>query len=341
MDALSILSIVLVCIGFTVHIIGIYAIVICKEKSGYGSILINLSVSEMVILLQQLIEIIARYTMGTVYEGSLLEKIDEALWYTGAPEFVITMIIILGDRVILVLYPFNYKEYTQPRNINIILLLSWIVSGTITFILLITSFERTQRAVFIIYTSVTCIYIIFTTIAYSIIISKVKRQQECQAVSNLNFKQLYKMSALIILSYNIFNSIPMCLYAYQHDWEKYTDIVYFIGLILDPCIYILYNNTYQEVLRQKKQRKCNVQIDPDPFDNISFNANSQEQMTSSLRWQQVSMEQSAHNIEFNNNINIQEIGMENISFVPEELVRRTDGLILTEPEIVKPCEAAL
>ena len=258
-----VLKVLLILIALILNIMGIYAICNCKSTL-YSFLLVNLSATEILILLHQIIEIIAMQVCQDLYPRSIVSNIVMTLYLTGEWEFFATMTIILISRALATIYPIQYMIYnSSPSKVKNFLLATWLFSITYGLAFNVLTYHHVIKPnfIFIYFVVLYSLYTLFTLINYIIIAIKTRQSQQNvnSANSRINTysEKLYQMSTLLVVTFIIFNAIPTCLWLYPQQLERYTIFLNHIGYILDPLIYTYLNHKYRSVIASIFKRTRN------------------------------------------------------------------------------------
>ena len=233
---------------------GIFAIYKVKTTL-YSFLLINLSATEILILLHHVMKITGKQVYRDVYQSSFLSKIVTVLWHIGEWEFFATMIIILISRAIATIFPLKYMVYNgSPSKVKHFLLATWIFSITYGFVFSALEYHKiiTPKVHLIYFATLYSLYTMLALITYVIIAKKRRQSQQnvnsARNIVNNHSERLCLMSTLIIVTFIVFNAIPTCLWSYRPQWSLYSIWAHHTGYILEPLIYIYINHKYRAII---------------------------------------------------------------------------------------------
>lgn len=270
MNSLLIVNILLAAIAIILNVIGVYAIY-RVNKTFYAYLLINLSATEILVLVHQIMkEILLEIYGDETYENKIFSIVMTVLYFTGSCEFLLTITIILISRTTATISPIKYMIYnSSPSKVKRILSGSWLFAITygISFREL-ESKEIFNHKFFIIYfTSVNSLYIVVMLITYAVMGRRTKQSRRNSTGSALSRRsdKLYRMSTLIIMTFIVFYAVPMTLWSYRPAWRSYIALINHLGYICDPLIYIYVNQKYRVFLRSLFSRSKRLSNTSQPF----------------------------------------------------------------------------
>ena len=256
------LNLILIVAALFLNTLGIYAI--CKERCTLHScLLINLSATEIFILLHQTVEVLVTL-LCPAFTNFIYSKIMSLIYLTGSWEFYVTILFILSTRTAAVIFPIRYMIYnTSLATLRTYLIVSWVFSIAYGYIFKTLEDEKIMgHDVIIIYFIIlNSLYSILCLITFIIIAKKTQTSgQKSSRNSTKNTvrrrsEKLYRTSTLILLTFVIFNAIPMCLWRYRSNWQPYLALVNHASYIIDPLIYIYMNHKYRNIISSTFSRR--------------------------------------------------------------------------------------
>ena len=275
------IDILMNCIGFFVHSLGIYAIIACKKKSNQVLILFNLSLVEIMIIMYMVANDIirlGRYKNNDVMTTSLMEsmmmnrfpavyqEINFFIYLSIGVEMIFVMVVLTMDRLIFVLNPLRYKAQFTRSTLRKILIASWIIS--FIFGALYAAFKA--FAILCIFGTIAIGYVVLAAVTYTIIYFK-SRNSNLQFQANRSkgshktpheskFRKDYMIPGLIILTYILCYILPFAL---TRAWIRITEltvekcilheclaIVLDIGFLSDALVYVMLTKHFRVAIME-------------------------------------------------------------------------------------------
>lgn len=243
-------------IGLVCHGIGIYAIIMYKRKSNQKIILLNLCVSEVVMIICGII--LNTYENYSDIVPESFYKIFFCIRMVTMLSGLFIMYILTFDRLICAINPLKYKLRITRTKLMIMFLISFLISvvlGVLSRVVL--EYETIGRYVEQVMYIMVGLYIVFAILSYSIIItiirkSKVSFELSTQSGHQDNVKR-YLVTGLIILSFvlcyvtsSLLRNIPI----FRHDIVavNISKFLVRIGCFVDPVIFVLLTPHYRKIV---------------------------------------------------------------------------------------------
>ncbi len=254
--------------SISLNLLGLYLLVATKPLTNSKILLINLTVSEIIVSVTGLIHNFAYLFLDSVV-FSVVVDVNAAMWTF----YYFAMFLLTIDRFIAVKYLLRYRLVLTKKLLIRLILAAWILALilaiTICFSnkIFMASFREYMWIVF------DCIGVTLSIFVYGFIYFKSSARkfennpQEINANRRrrLMFKRnrkLIKMVALIILSWIFFLLVPsitfMCFHLGSETVYMGFTIVWFMGLVVDPLIYIFLQDDLRLLLKRRVCKACNL-----------------------------------------------------------------------------------
>ena len=287
MDLITIINLTLWTVGIILHVIGICVVVRQREPTNQDVILLNLSITEIGIIISNF-----AFTINGNNADQLLD-LTKCSWniilfmlVLTVAELWITMIVLLCDRVICIIFPITHKHYLQIHKVKFIILSSWALSLCLAVLYACNIIPSYPVKVYVKYICIyKSVYAMMSFIAYVLVISKIRmlqrKRKRSDITTNTQMKRYHLVPALIIVVYIVSFASPYCLTICRPTFLPYILTPISIGFILDAIIYILLNKKYRDVLSSILSRKTNMdqdeQCDGSEEDNSTCGQYEEEQ----------------------------------------------------------------
>ena len=273
------IDIILCAVGLLLHIIGLYVLKVNKKLNIDSYILINLSVAEVILLINQIIKSsmgMNKYSDKYYTDGNnfpILEyktfsnvymQIVVLIKYTGCCEVNLLLIFLTIERLICVLSPLRYHIRLKEKSIYLkSIIYSWlisIISGLLTLsptTLIVTGMCGYCAVAF----AVLLFIVTYTVIGWKIKVSRSAFKVKAQANGQGGFKKHHVVPGFIILTFCIFYALPFTLelfYLYKVPFNKKIHIFILCaetagtaGIVSDALIYIFLMKTNRDIIVRK------------------------------------------------------------------------------------------
>ena len=263
MHSILVFKIILSTIGLLFHLVGVYALKMSKKWNNQVIILLNLSISEIITLINDIVDDSIDFILHkntNQYDTDAYKKTSRLIQYTVISEVNLTLMLMTVERLICIVSPLNYNVIIQEKSvIQKMILLSWgrsILTGVLTL------FPKTYAVVDIIgYASIIITLSLFV-ITYTVIGYKIKMSgrsvQNNVNTSQRRVQKYHLVPALIILTFVILYGIPLTLrvfYVNIHPLAKISPLLVLclrcvptIGFIADALIYIFLTKDNRDVI---------------------------------------------------------------------------------------------
>ena len=258
-------------IALLLHLLGVYVLKVSKKWNNQIMILMNLSVAEMVMLVNHVIADCMRlsnYSEDKLRKELLgdYNKIELFLSYLSYNELTLSLILLTADRLICVLSPLNYNIILEEKSIfQKMIIVSWLKSITIASVTLIPYVEYPARMFVYVELNFTIVLFLITYVLIWHMIKSSRRSLHNNASTThrnerIRFKKHHLVPALIILTYIIFYFIPITLMVCyiptlstveKRMRVKLIMVVTTLGYISDPFIYIFLTKENRRVIVKK------------------------------------------------------------------------------------------
>lgn len=243
-------------IGVFSHGMGIYAIVMYKKKSNQTLILLNICVTELWIIVCGFV--INTYNIYPYTIPKLMFQISYCIEMIFIMNAVLVMFILTLDRLICGINPLKYKlRMTRPK-LKVMFLVSILISTIIGLLgRAFLEYETLGKWMLLITFISSALYILFSIVAYSIIIAAIRKAKMTFASStrnaSTNNSKQYSVPGLIILTFVVFYLIPFPFRRLlETDDEvmirEICRILQDIGCFVDPLIFVLLTSHYRKII---------------------------------------------------------------------------------------------
>lgn len=251
------------------HLLGIYSVISCRQKSNQLLILLNLSCVEVLATVYNIANDghrIIKYknstfedieTIQSVFSNDLPPFYHETsfiFFCMTAFELQFVYLTLVIDRFISIITPFRYKVFVTRRRLRFTVMSTWALS--VIFGVLYGVVPDSKTPLIISFIFVATVYFIATILTYSIVIWKQKSQirvnykrSQNATQSQIQFKKHYRIPTLIILTYFVLYVTPFGIQRFyirrltnvsksMLALHECLSIVIDLGMISDVIIYV-------------------------------------------------------------------------------------------------------
>ena len=280
-------KVILCTFGLILHPLGLYALRTCKQRNGQVAILMNLSIAEILLFIndlveasQNLVEYKDKYSRIMTVKSYRPYKAHHETYvaiyffitYTCLLEVIFAVFLLTADRLVAVLSPLKYHIVTEEKSIfQRTIMVCWLISISVGSLSLSMYTEYT--AYIFILTSV-CVSTLFFLISYIIIGVKITRSRtslqndttrSSQRNDQLRIRKHHLVPGLIISTFIVFY-VKTVIYRITHvnkeriDKKSYlwTELLRMspnVGYITDALIYIFLTERNRKIVMKLLQCK--------------------------------------------------------------------------------------
>ena len=189
--------------------------------------------------------------------------IHEAHGTAGSVELFLAMMILTIDRLFCVLDPVKHKVKFTNGNVKRIIYASWILSLTVAVLNgIIGEMFSLENMLLIRCTIIVVVYPLVAIVTYSIISIRIKISEKRfnrTPAKGETVSKHFKISALIIITYLLLNTIPTIFNAVLSKKVTYINFIihegmlmcFYFGLVTDPLIYVFLTKHFRDIIRSK------------------------------------------------------------------------------------------
>ena len=228
-------------IGLIFNFIGFYVVNLYKTSSNQCLVLMNLSVTEIVITINSMardvwtVVVYRKYlkenfhhprvhkknisikheskTGYTIPFPALYNQVFNGIYYVAVTELVLTMMLLTIDRLLCILSPLKYKTYMTNKNISRIIILSYVLALIAALICVLS--PKMEFIISLVLGGIAVFFIILASVTYYIIVRKIseskKRFSHTRAIRTRElvlFKKHYIVPAMIVITFIVFYAVP-------------------------------------------------------------------------------------------------------------------------------------
>ena len=252
------ITIVFSIIGLLLHLIGVYTLKVRTKWNNQVIILMNLSLTEIILITNDIILSSMRLNGCHSYDyksfPEFYRKIFTFLVFFGIPEITLSLILLTIDRLICVLSPLNYRIVAEEKSLfQKMVIGSWLIS--ITSGLLTLSPKTIEVGIMFCYiTGPFTVILFFTT--YIIIAFKIKMSKSAlesnanasQRSEQVIIKKHHLVPGLIISTFVLFYIIPFTLKVFYQFNSIFIALCPSVGYISDALIYIFLTKDNRDII---------------------------------------------------------------------------------------------
>ena len=272
------INIVISIIALPLHLIGIYALKMSKKWNNQVIILMNLSVAEIILLINEIInssiglkEYDEKYFVHTNNITNHPDKAYTELYlqiyvftiYVGIPGVTLSLMLLTIDRLICILSPLHYQIVAEERSIfQKMVIGSWLISIISGLLTLSQKTKFVSRMFGFIAVTITIIlfFITYILIGFKIRMSRSSLQSSAnKSVTDqpIRFKKHHLVPGLIILTFVIFYVTPFTVLLCYGKKITMTKKIYIreilqlcpiVGYISDALIYIFLTKANRDII---------------------------------------------------------------------------------------------
>ncbi|XP_057292486.1 melanocortin receptor 5-like [Hydractinia symbiolongicarpus] len=252
----------LIFMGLCLHVLAVFSL--CKYKKqnkNQKALLINLSVTEILLLMLGAVDYIAHiYPDANIYSMWKLWQVLTYIEIAGNSSLLFAMFFIITDRFLCVSLHIKYSYIVTKQRLVKVIIAAWIISGLAALPAIIV--EDIDLSPYHIAMSITnVVYVLIAVVVYSIIGLHLKRrgrkfQQNVKNGESITNAKQFIVPFLLVFTFIIFSSIPNFIITW---WKPCYDIhkeiiclqaVYMFmicGFLVDPLIYVFLNKKLRDV----------------------------------------------------------------------------------------------
>ncbi len=246
--------------------VGFYLLLAAKNSTNGNILLMNLAVSQLILCAGQITDNFCRMFRH--------EEMNTLIWKIGTAFFMVyylIMFLLTIDRLIAIRLPLRYRVLLTKERLLRCLKAVWAVSiGVgVSVILNETWHEWFEKYVWSILSAV---FLLLCFVAYCLIYRTIRARrrldnnlQQAARRQQLAFRRntkFFKIVALIIASFILFVLIPDIIFYILLEQTEITAecvlILWFIGIALDPVIYVFLQDNLRQMLKRKL---CKINVE--------------------------------------------------------------------------------
>ena len=225
------IDIILNCLGFMLHCLGIYAVISSKRRTNQTVILASLSFTELFCTMYMATNDIIRQVR---YDGYMFDnpermkhyiivnilppiynEINFALYFVSGIQLILVCSILTADRLLCALNPLKYKIHVTKKRLMISIIVSWIIS-----ILLGICYGLFPKSIPVLIGFGCCVaatYLFLAIFTYTLICYKLKisirksNTGSTQVRRGIQFEKQYMIPGLIIMTYFLLYFTPVLI----------------------------------------------------------------------------------------------------------------------------------
>ena len=280
----------ILCIGFLLHLAGIYCCYKEKQKlKNQKIILINLSAVEMVTIIFMMVHMLLDHTEIDEKNVEMANKVLCTIYHGLTNLFYLTMIQIPLDRLLCILWPTFYYVNVRVSTVKKTVLIIWTSSLLAPTPIPFLEDLQTQMKI-ILYSSYVAqaIFLVISITAYTLVTrhqirrrklfagppTKTENSMKCHRTYSVPFV----LNASFVVFYIIPNFVSLCD---SNDQDIFMKGLSYVGLIADPILYILLHKdiwpivkklftTNYRLMRGKRANEPNEEIHLNVISKESF-----------------------------------------------------------------------
>ena len=264
---LVVIAVILIILALILNSLGIYLLIQIKKRSTHQNlILMNLSAAEILLSITALVD----YILWILDWKEFHISIDYISYViecgVGLSHYLIAVILTL-DRLAMCTLTVRYKIVLSHKRTTVILACCWIIGLCFSLLIYFRPIVGIARLLEV---ALDVAFLLIVTGTYTTILCLIlKKRRELQQDVGENTEnenransskqpflfKFYFTSALIILSFAVFVTIPSMIRIFHNDLVAIMYAVQILNYIADPCIYIFFQKTARNLLKRKYKIK--------------------------------------------------------------------------------------